>query len=64
MEERNLPRGRFVNPCFAEWLHGLPLGWTDCTQPVEKDHAPEVPVAESIAGASLSASQLQYAVAG
>jgi len=21
----------FLNPCFGEWMSGLPIGWTDCT---------------------------------
>ncbi len=28
------PSGQSLNPLFAEWLMGWPLGWTDCEVPV------------------------------
>jgi hypothetical protein len=28
IKEAGRRAGRFLNPGFAEWLHGLPVGWT------------------------------------
>ena len=32
--ETSSPTRRTLNPLFVEWMHGWPIGLTDCEQPV------------------------------